>query len=458
MKQIKQYIAITIIGLLVLSACSKENTSPETAKTPITKQQPAVTGTLAITSGFPENFESGTKTAYAAAAISLTSGSWNLDDALIGNTTSDTKNGTKSVRIRNTGKLTMLFNATTGASSVTIQHAKYGTDGNSTWELWMSTNSGTSYSKVGSTITTSSTSLQTATFTMSVTGNVRFEIRKISGGTNRINIDDFVINDNTGGGTGGGGGVDGDHMAMGNPSGATNVVSNENNYLMTKTQYVLSYNRSRATPNWVSWYVGPNWLGSAARQDDFRADATLPSGWYQVGSTSYSGSGFDRGHNCPSADRTSTVADNSATFLMTNMIPQAPNNNQQTWANLENYTRSLVTAGNEVYVIMGSYGIGGTGSNGTFNTINNGNVTVPSNVWKVIVVLPQGTNDVSRVSSSTRVIAVNTPNINTVSSSWGSYRTSVDAIEAATGYNILSNVPTSIQATIEASVDNGPTN
>ncbi len=457
MKQIKQYLAITIIGLLVLSACSKENTSPTLTNTPnTTKQNPSGTSTLAITSGFPENFESGTKTAYAAAAISLSSGSWNLDDALIGNTSSDPKNGTKSVRIRNTGKLTMQFNATTGASSVTIQHAKYGTDANSTWELWMSTNSGTSYSKVGSTITTSATTLQTATFTISVTGNVRFEIRKISGGTNRINIDDFVINDNSGGGTGGG--VDGDHMAMGNPSGATNVISNENNYLMTKTQYILSYNRSRATANWVSWYVGPNWLGSAARQDDFRADATLPAGWYQVGSTSYSGSGFDRGHNCPSADRTSTVANNSATFLMTNMIPQAPNNNQQTWANLENYTRTLVNAGNEVYVIMGSYGIGGTGSNGTFNTINNGNITVPSNVWKVIVVLTQGTNDVSRVTTSTRVIAVNTPNINTVSSSWGTYRTSVDAIEAATGYNILSNLPTNIQATIEATVDNGPTN
>ncbi|WP_255412675.1 DNA/RNA non-specific endonuclease [Chitinophaga sp. S165] len=39
---------------------------------------------------------------------------------------------------------------------------------------------------------------------------------------------------------------------------------------------------------------------------------------------------MDRGHNCPSADRTSTTA-NSSTFLMTNMIPQAPQNNQQTW-------------------------------------------------------------------------------------------------------------------------------
>lgn len=456
MKKIKYLVAVLLMGTIVVS-CSKMDDPMPTTYSPQHKQTTNAQSVQAVVSGFPETFESGTKTAYAGATVSLTSGSWYLNNALIGTSASDAKNGTKSVRITSTGTATMQFNVTSGASSVTVKHAVFGSDGSSTWELWMSTNSGSSYTKVGSTVTTSSTTLQTATFSINVTGNVRFEIRKLTGTSYRINIDDFTINDNTGGG-GGGTGVDGDHMAMGNPSGATNVISNENNYLMQKVQYALSYNRSRATPNWVSWYLRPNWLGSAARQDDFRADVTLPSGWYQVGATSYSGSGFDRGHNCPSADRTSSVADNSATFLMTNMIPQAPNNNQQTWANLENYGRTLVNQGYEVYIIMGSYGTGGTGSNGTATTINAGKITVPSNVWKVLVVLPQGTNDVSRVSTSTRVIAVNTPNINTVSSSWGTYRTSVDAIEAATGYDILSNVPASIQATIEATVDNGPTN
>ncbi|MBM3402326.1 MAG: DNA/RNA non-specific endonuclease, partial [Bacteroidetes bacterium] len=89
----------------------------------------------------------------------------------------------------------------------------------------------------------------------------------------------------------------------------------------------------------------------------------MSTSWYRVSSTSYCGSGFDRGHNCPSADRTSNVAANSSTFLMTNMIPQAPNHNRQTWANLEDYTRELLEAGNEVFIVMGSYGSGGVGSN-----------------------------------------------------------------------------------------------
>ena len=207
----------------------------------------------------------------------------------------------------------------------------------------------------------------------------------------------------------------------------------------------------------MSWHLNSAWIGSAARQDDFRPDPALPATWYRVGASSYTGTGFDRGHNCPSADRTSTVADNSATFFMTNMMPQAPRNNQQTWANLEDYCRTFLAAGNEVYVICGSYGRGGTGSNGFFTTLDQGRVTVPARCWKVVVVLPVGTDDANRVSSTTRVIAIDTPNDNSISTTWGTYRTSVDALEAATGYDILSTVPASVQQIVEARVDNGPT-
>jgi endonuclease G len=247
-----------------------------------------------------------------------------------------------------------------------------------------------------------------------------------------------------------------DNLLMGNPSGAT--ATTPTNYLMQKTCYALSYNRDRGTANWVSWHLDPTWLGSAARCDCFASDLTLPSGWYRVSTTSYSNTGFDRGHMCPSADRTYSSADNRETFLMTNMIPQAPMNNQRTWANLETYERALVDQGNECYIICGAYGIGGTGSKGgTTNTIDAGRVTVPKQVWKVIIVLPQGTNDIARVTTATRVIAINTPNINSINSSWSVYRTSVDAIEAATGYDVLSNLPDAIEAVIEARVDNGPT-
>ncbi|MDZ8185014.1 MAG: DNA/RNA non-specific endonuclease [Nostoc sp. ChiSLP02] len=242
------------------------------------------------------------------------------------------------------------------------------------------------------------------------------------------------------------------HLTMGNPS---NAGSSYSNLLLSKSQYAVSYNCYRGTPNWVSWQLNPSWLGSAPRQDDFRADTTLPSGCYRVSGTDYSGSGFDRGHMTPSADRTNTIANNSATFLMTNMIPQAPDNNQGLWANLENYCRDLVVnQGKELYIISGSYGTGGTGSNGTKNTIANGNVTVPDRIWKVILVLNRPNNGASSVTDSTRVIAIDTPNDQGVRyADWRNYRVSVDNIEGQTGYNLLSNVSSTVQSKIEAKVD-----
>jgi endonuclease G len=106
---------------------------------------------------------------------------------------------------------------------------------------------------------------------------------------------------------------------------------------------------------------------------------------------------------------------------------------------------------------MGSYGIGGTGSAGFMSTIAGGKITVPARIWKVVVILPEGSNDAARVTTATRVIAVDTPNSDTISSSWSAFRTSVDAIEGATGYNLLSSVVENVQSVIEAGVDNGPT-
>lgn len=245
-----------------------------------------------------------------------------------------------------------------------------------------------------------------------------------------------------------------DHLTMGNPSGATTDVDNPLNYLMQKPQYALAYHRDRGIPNWVSWHLDSTWLGSAPRQDDFRADPTLPAGWYHVLETDYSGSGFDRGHHCPSADRTSSIPDNSATFFMTNMMPQAPDNNQGPWAALESYCRTLVAAGNELYIITGGTGTGGTGSGGFRTTVANGHVTVPAQTWKVIIVLPVGDNDVSRVSKTTRTIAVIMPNAQGIRGvDWRTFRVSVDMVEALTGYDFFSNVPLITQHFIESRAD-----
>jgi endonuclease G len=385
-----------------------------------------------------EGFEAGGKTAYAAANVTLGSGSWYLDDALNGNSASDRKIGSYSTRVRNTGKVRMNFDLT-NAGTVAVTHALYGTDTTSSWELWQSTDGGANWAKVGSTASTTSTTLSTVYFIVNSSSTIRFEIRKTSGGTNRVNFDDVSISNNPNSTS--------VHLTMGNPSNAVTNTSYPANYLMEKTQFVLSYARDNGTPNWVSWHLDTSWLGTTPRQDSFSGDSTLPAGWYKVVSTSYSGSGYDRGHMCPSADRTLTVADNDATFKMTNMVPQTADNNRVTWEGLEEYSRDLVTDdGDELYVISGTYGNAGT--------INSGHIVVPTYTWKVIIVLSSGTDDVSRVTTSTRTIAVWVPNQNGINNDWKTYRVSVDYVESMTGYDFFSNVTDATETTIESVTDN----
>ncbi|TMQ04888.1 MAG: DNA/RNA non-specific endonuclease, partial [Deltaproteobacteria bacterium] len=275
-----------------------------------------------------EGFESGTKTAYAVADVTLGTGTWNLDDALIGTLSTDVKTGAQSARVRNSGHITMRFDRATGADTVTIHHASFGSDASGTWGLFSSQNGGSSWTQVGTSRSTTGGSFSTATFTVNLAGTIRFEIRKLDGGTNRINIDDITITDFTSGGGGGGGSgaALSRHTTLGIPSPAS--TTDPNHFLSVKSGYVISYNGSRKVPNWVSWELNTSYLGSTPRQDDFRPDDTFPASEPQASLADYSGSGYDRGHMCPSADRTLTVTANQQTFYLTNMVPQAANNNQ----------------------------------------------------------------------------------------------------------------------------------
>lgn len=231
------------------------------------------------------------------------------------------------------------------------------------------------------------------------------------------------------------------YLVLGNLTGATNNPDSSNNYLLIKDQYTVSYNRSRGQANWVAWHLQASDVGSIVRKDDFRPDNTLPIGWYQVRPTDYgSEDGFDRGHLCPSGDRTDTQVNNSATFLVTNIIPQAPSLNRGLWENLEEYCRELAAEGNELYIYAGAYGTTGIGSNGARSILASGKVVVPARVWKVIVVLPQGENDLARISSQTTVIAIDVPNAET-SKDWQDFITTPYQIQTSSRNRFFLKVP-----------------
>lgn len=233
------------------------------------------------------------------------------------------------------------------------------------------------------------------------------------------------------------------YLALGNPSAAKS--SEPNNYLLVNNFYALSYSRDRGAPNWAAWRVTKLDMGSLQRQDSFRPDDRLPNGWARVTPSDYTGSGFDRGHVVPNADRDWSPESMAATFLMTNMIPQTGDLNRGPWAKLEGYLRTLVTRGNDLYIYAGAYGDKGRLKN---------KVTVPSNAWKIAVAVPAGA-DVSTLDANARVIAVDMPNVKGIKNAdWQTYRTTVRDIEQKTGYNFFSNLAPELQEKLETKIDN----
>lgn len=299
--------------------------------------------------------------------------------------------------------------------------------------------------------TTESTAKKPASTEASKTGKTKPAATKIVAGENGYSFEGDL------------GYAENDPLFFGNPSDAVADINANTNYLMIKDQYTVSYNDELLIPNWVAWHLSKENMGDSDRMDDFRPDPDLPKEWYAVKKADYQYNkyGYDRGHVCPSADRTATKNDNSMTFLMTNMMPQSPDNNRVIWMHFENFERELVAQGNEVYIIAGPYGKGGTGATGYFEEVEikmkDGtirNMRVPSHTWKVVIAIPAGKDDMSRVDEKAIVIAINVPNGMGIAKNgdWEQYLCSIDDIETMTGYDFFELLPDSVEDVLEAKV------
>jgi endonuclease G len=222
-------------------------------------------------------------------------------------------------------------------------------------------------------------------------------------------------------------------------------------FLIVRPQYVLSYNAKTRTPNWVSWELKKDDIGNAKRAA-FEPDPLLPKGIIaRVTSPDYTGGGFDRGHMCPAKDRSATVEDQVAVFKMTNIVPQSPASNQKGWERLEDYCRMLARQGHVLQIVCGPHGKGGTGKEGPAEEVGKTHkITVPHQLWKVVLVLPR--EDASP-RKNTRAIAVIMPNNHRVGFDWTKYRVSVAEVEKLTGFRFWPAIPEETAAAIKSQVD-----
>ncbi len=213
------------------------------------------------------------------------------------------------------------------------------------------------------------------------------------------------------------------HLPFGNPSEAGSA---PNNQLVVRPQFAASWNVNKKIANWVAWRLLASDIGDTERSQ-FYADPEIST----PSPKDYTNSGYDRGHLCPSKDRSDTPENNKAVFTMLNIIPQAGDNNRGPWEKAERFERDLALAGREVYIIAG-----GVGSQTSFKGI-----TVPESTWKVIVALERG-KSFPDGQEKAQVFAVIMPNREGIRDDrWQQYQTSVAEIERKTGYRFFKNSP-----------------
>ncbi len=235
-------------------------------------------------------------------------------------------------------------------------------------------------------------------------------------------------------------------------------------FIIQRPQFTVSYSKARNTPNWVAYNLEATHIGAFDRCDCFTYDPALPADYPRYTTADYTGAGtvagygIDRGHLARSFDRTTGALDNARTFYFSNIVPQAADNNQGPWAALENDLGARAQSGNkEVFIIAGVAGNKGT-------VKNEGKIVIPEYVWKVAMILPrnQGLANVTTLNAA-EIVAVVMPNVAGIRNvPWTTYKTTVDSIEALSGYDLLDLLRDDIEIALESNtkppvaVVNGP--
>jgi DNA/RNA endonuclease G (NUC1) len=226
------------------------------------------------------------------------------------------------------------------------------------------------------------------------------------------------------------------------------AIGHENNYLIEKPQYVVSYNNEVKNANWVSFQLNQSWLsGKKKRPDNFAMDLTLPDEFAPHPVTEDYRGGWAQGHLTAATDRTRTEKDYMATFILSNINPQYQTVNEGIWNKFEEYLQEQANLEKDVHIITGSYG--------EQEQISDKEIRVPKYFWKVALILNKPGLNLAEIQAEDieNVIAVRMPNtredLPQETTTWQDWTRTVEFIEDQTNLIFFNRLPNQLASNLK---------
>ena len=199
----------------------------------------------------------------------------------------------------------------------------------------------------------------------------------------------------------------------------------------------LVWNEKYHTPTWTAHIVMPDIMkGNLARIDSFMPDPLVHGNTNLF--NEYWSSGYDRGHMVPSADMRWSQKALAATYLYSNVAPQKPEMNRESWADLEDWGRRYVHYSKErVFIVTGPVQADGQPTLSTPKTKEA--VSIPTYCFKAFADL-EGPD-----KKGIAFVMNNGPADKTMIS----YAVSIDSVERLTGLDLFPMLDDSTENAIE---------
>lgn len=203
---------------------------------------------------------------------------------------------------------------------------------------------------------------------------------------------------------------------------------------------------------WTCYQMHPgNSYSNVKRNDAFQEDPDLS---YDTRSTleDYRGSGFSRGHLCPSADRLCSAEQNMQTFYLSNMQPQWQSHNAGLWERIESRVREWNSNyyRDTLYVVKAAtiapVTINGNASAGVYNEKCNGRLPIPKYFYCALLSVKNGKYQALGLWTTHSDDAQTATTIK-------SCAISIEELERRTGIDFFCNLPDDIEETVEATIN-----